>query len=48
MNNHHLLFQFVTWFVLGYFVLLNGGYLLLNLLSLRTLHRKGQEEMLDD
>jgi cellulose synthase/poly-beta-1,6-N-acetylglucosamine synthase-like glycosyltransferase len=48
MNNHHVLFQFVTWFVLCYFVLLNGGYLVLNLLSLRTLHRKGQEEMLDD
>lgn len=48
MNWHHLLIQFVTWFVLAYFVLLNGGYLLLNLLSLRTLHRKGQEEMLDD
>jgi cellulose synthase/poly-beta-1,6-N-acetylglucosamine synthase-like glycosyltransferase len=48
MNGHHLLIQFVTWFVLGYFILLNGGYLLLNLLSLRTLHRKGQEEMLDD
>ncbi|MGJ7914318.1 glycosyltransferase family 2 protein [Massilia sp. LXY-6] len=46
--NAHLLVQFVTWFVLCYFVLLNGGYLVLNLLSLRTLHRKGQEEMLDD
>ncbi|MGB9109550.1 MAG: glycosyltransferase family 2 protein [Telluria sp.] len=48
MSTHHLLLQFVTWFVLGYFVLLNGGYLLLNLMSLRALHRKGQEEMLDD
>jgi cellulose synthase/poly-beta-1,6-N-acetylglucosamine synthase-like glycosyltransferase len=48
MNWHHLLIQFVTWFVLAYFILLNGGYLLLNLLSLRTLHRKGQEEMPDD
>lgn len=48
MNGHRLLFDFVTWFVLCYFVLLNGGYLLLNLMSLRTLHRKGQEEMLDD
>jgi len=48
MNTHHLLIRFVTWFVLGYFILLNGGYLILNLLSLRTLHRKGQEEMLDD
>lgn len=48
MNTHHLLLDFVTWFVLCYFILLNGGYLLLNLLSLRTLRRKGQEEMLDD
>jgi cellulose synthase/poly-beta-1,6-N-acetylglucosamine synthase-like glycosyltransferase len=48
MNIHHHLVDFITWFVLCYFVLLNGGYLLLNLLSLRSLHRKGQEEMLDD
>ncbi|PQP01912.1 glycosyl transferase [Massilia phosphatilytica] len=48
MMTHHLLIQFVTWFVLCYFILLNGGYLVLNMLSLRTLHRKGQEEMLDD
>ena len=45
---HHLLIEFITWFVLCYFILLNGGYLVLNMLSLRTLHRKGQEEMLDD
>jgi cellulose synthase/poly-beta-1,6-N-acetylglucosamine synthase-like glycosyltransferase len=43
-----LLTDFVTWFVLGYFFLLNGGYLTLNMLSLRTLHRKGQEALLDD
>jgi cellulose synthase/poly-beta-1,6-N-acetylglucosamine synthase-like glycosyltransferase len=48
MNPHHLLVQSITWFVLCYFVLLNGGYLLLNLMSLRSLHRKGQEEVLDD
>jgi cellulose synthase/poly-beta-1,6-N-acetylglucosamine synthase-like glycosyltransferase len=48
MNAHHLLVDFVTWFVLCYFILLNGGYLALNFLSLRTLHRKGQEEVLDD
>jgi len=48
MNTHHTLVQFITWFVLCYFVLLNGGYLLLNLMSLRSLHRKGQEEVLDD
>jgi cellulose synthase/poly-beta-1,6-N-acetylglucosamine synthase-like glycosyltransferase len=48
MNTHYTLVQFITWFVLCYFVLLNGGYLLLNLMSLRSLHRKGQEEVLDD
>ncbi len=48
MMSGHLLIEFVTWFVLCYFILLNGGYLVLNMLSLRTLHRKGQEEMLDD
>jgi cellulose synthase/poly-beta-1,6-N-acetylglucosamine synthase-like glycosyltransferase len=48
MNGHQLLIQSITWFVLCYFVLLNGGYLLLNLMSLRALHRKGQEEVLDD
>ena len=46
--SHHLLIQFITWFVLCYFVLLNGGYLVLNMMSLRSLHRKGQEEMIDD
>jgi cellulose synthase/poly-beta-1,6-N-acetylglucosamine synthase-like glycosyltransferase len=48
MNDNHVLAGFVTWFVLAYFFLLNGGYLTLNLLSLRSLHRKGQEAMLDD
>lgn len=40
--------DFTTWFVLCYFILLNGGYLLLNMLSIVTLHRKGQEKILDD
>src|SRR3954463_3629677 len=48
MAFHRLLVDFVTWFILLYFILLNGGYLTLNLLSMRTLYRKGQEEMLDD
>jgi cellulose synthase/poly-beta-1,6-N-acetylglucosamine synthase-like glycosyltransferase len=48
MNWHRILVDFVTWFILLYFILLNGGYLALNLLSMRTLHRKGQEEILDD
>lgn len=48
MNAHHPLLAFVTWFVLCYFILLNGGYLLLNMLSLRTLHRKGEDAPVDD
>lgn len=48
MNWHRILVDFVTWFILLYFILLNGGYLMLNVLSMRTLYRKGQEEILDD
>jgi cellulose synthase/poly-beta-1,6-N-acetylglucosamine synthase-like glycosyltransferase len=40
--------NFVTWFVLCYFIALNGGYLLLNLFSLRALQRRAQEEFFDD
>jgi cellulose synthase/poly-beta-1,6-N-acetylglucosamine synthase-like glycosyltransferase len=47
MNWHQLGIEFVTWFVLCYFIMLNGGYLLLNLMSLRALHRRGQEQFLD-
>jgi cellulose synthase/poly-beta-1,6-N-acetylglucosamine synthase-like glycosyltransferase len=47
MNWHHLVIEGVTWFVLCYFMLLNGGYLLLNLFSLKALHRRGQEQFLD-
>jgi cellulose synthase/poly-beta-1,6-N-acetylglucosamine synthase-like glycosyltransferase len=43
-----LIVDFATWFILGYFILLNGGYLLLNLLSIVALQRKGQEQILDD
>jgi cellulose synthase/poly-beta-1,6-N-acetylglucosamine synthase-like glycosyltransferase len=48
MNWHYIVIESITWFVLCYFILLNGGYLLLNLLSLRTLHRRGQEQFLDE
>ncbi|HZW23748.1 glycosyltransferase [Noviherbaspirillum sp.] len=48
MNTQQMIVEFVTWFVLVYFILLNGGYLLLNLLSIVSLHRKGQERILDD
>jgi cellulose synthase/poly-beta-1,6-N-acetylglucosamine synthase-like glycosyltransferase len=47
MNWHQLVIEFATWFVLCFFLLLNGGYLLLNLMSLRALHRRGQEQFLD-
>lgn len=48
MTTQQLIIEFVTWFVLCYFIALNGSYLLLNLLSLRTLHRRGQEQFLDE
>ncbi len=37
-----------AWFILGYFVFLYGSYLLLNVLSIVPLNRKGQESILDD
>jgi cellulose synthase/poly-beta-1,6-N-acetylglucosamine synthase-like glycosyltransferase len=43
-----LLTDFVTWFVFCYFILLNGSYLTLNLLSIVSLHRRGQEKILED
>ena len=46
--NVHWIVDFTTWFILGYFALLNGGYLTLNLLSLWRLHRGLQEEVLDE
>ncbi|TFV92759.1 glycosyltransferase family 2 protein [Oxalobacteraceae bacterium OM1] len=48
MTTHQLVVDFITWFVLCYFIALNGSYLVLNFLSLRTLHRKGQEQFLDE
>lgn len=43
-----LLVDIATWFILVYFALLNGGYLLLNLLSLVRLWRGLQEQVLDE
>lgn len=43
-----LILQCVTWFILCYFILLNGGYLLLNFMSLFVLYRKGQESILNE
>lgn len=37
-----------TWFVLAYFACLNGGYILLNLLSLGSLYANVQEQVLDE
>jgi len=48
MNLHQAIVDFTTWFILVYFILLNGGYLLLNLLSIASLRRKGQERILED
>jgi cellulose synthase/poly-beta-1,6-N-acetylglucosamine synthase-like glycosyltransferase len=46
MNNSVI--EFVTWFVLCYFIALNGGYLLLNLMSMKALRRSAQEAFFDD
>jgi cellulose synthase/poly-beta-1,6-N-acetylglucosamine synthase-like glycosyltransferase len=40
--------QVATWFIFGYFILLNGGYLALNLLSIFALQRNKQEKLLED
>lgn len=48
MNWPQLIVESTTWFILCYFILLNGGYLLLNMMSIVTLHRKNQERILDD
>jgi len=39
--------QWTTWFVFGYFILLNGSYLALNLLSIFALQRNNEEKLLD-
>lgn len=43
-----LIIDFTTWFVLLYFILLNGGYLLLSMLSLASLRSYRQEEVLNE
>lgn len=40
--------EFLTWSVLGYFIALNGVYLLLNLLSAYALHRGNLFRVIDD
>ncbi|HEY1103459.1 MAG TPA: glycosyltransferase [Burkholderiaceae bacterium] len=44
----HLLVEFTTWFILCYFIALNGGYLTLNLVSIIALHRHAQEQLLHE
>lgn len=44
----HLLVEFTTWFILCYFIALNGGYLALNLVSIIALQRHAQEQLLHD
>lgn len=39
---------YTTWFIFGYFILLNGGYLGLNFLSILALQRNKQEKLLDE
>ncbi len=48
MSTTSLIIEFVAWFVLGYFILLNCSYILLNLLAILPLYRKGQERILAD
>ena len=44
----NLLVDVATWFILAYFVALNAGYLVLNLLSIGSLHRGRQEKLLEE
>ena len=44
----NLLIDVATWFILAYFVALNAGYLVLNLLSIGSLHRGRQEKLLEE
>lgn len=39
---------YITWFVFGYFLLLNGGYLVLNILSIFALQKNNQEKLLEN
>lgn len=48
VTSPHLLVDIVTWFILGYFVALNAGYLALNFLSLASLNRGRQEKILEE
>ncbi|QYF92479.1 glycosyltransferase family 2 protein [Massilia sp. PAMC28688] len=46
--NNSLIVDVVTWFVFAYFIVLNGGYLTLNLLSILSLRRSEHRRVLDE
>jgi len=39
--------EYTTWFILAYFLLLNGGYLALNFMAILEIQRNNQEKLLD-
>lgn len=43
-----LVVDFATWFVFGYFIVLNGGYIALNLFAIVSLRRSGHRSLLDE
>lgn len=45
---HPVVIDFTTWFILAYFILLNTGYIALNLLSIFSLYRSTEEKVLED
>jgi cellulose synthase/poly-beta-1,6-N-acetylglucosamine synthase-like glycosyltransferase len=48
MTIARFLIDLTTWFVLAYFIVLNLGYLMLNLVSVVSLRRRAQEMLLED
>ncbi len=46
--SNSLVIDFATWFVFCYFILLNGGYLALNLLSIISLRRSEHRRILNE
>ena len=48
MSSPHVIVELITWFLLGYLIVLNGSYLFLNFMSVSALRRRVQEMILDD
>lgn len=48
MTAHQFIIEFTTWFILVYFIVLNIVYLFLNVISISTVRRSGQESILED